>query len=203
MATNQTPADKKIEKVTKGEVIIRKKSSFAKIRDMFISDDADKVGSYIVMDVLVPSIKRAIVDIIKSSADMIFGTKSTPSNTTKYSYGGNASYISYGNSQKDKPQRDTNSYYSPWDFSYVEFSRLEKAEDNKRDADEVITTMCDMISSYGNASVADLCEIIGVPYEHTAYDYGWKNLVQVVPIKIPGTNGYYLRFPKATPIDKN
>ena len=75
MATTQKPPEKKVEKVVTGNVTIKKKSALVKIRDMFIAEDADKVGNYILMDVLVPSIKKAIVDIIKSSADMIFGTK--------------------------------------------------------------------------------------------------------------------------------
>ena len=87
MANAQKPPEKKVEQVVTG-VTIKKKSALAKIRDMFISEDADKVGNYILLDVLVPSIKRAIVDIIKSSADMIFGTKGSTSTGTKYTYGG-------------------------------------------------------------------------------------------------------------------
>lgn len=206
MATAQKPPEKKVEKVVTGNVTIKKKSTFAKMRDMFIAEDADKVGNYILMDVLVPSIKRAIVDIIKSSADMIFGTKgSQKSSGTTYTYGGIASHVSYGSiSQQNKQVREpTYEQASKWDFSCVEFNWFDNAEDNKREADRVVSTMCDLIESYKSASVADLCEILGgLPYEYTAHDYGWTNLTSVVPIKIPGTNGYYLRFPKVVPVDK-
>lgn len=209
MAINQTPPEKKVERVVKGDVIVRKKSSLAKIRDMFIAEDADKVGNYILADVLVPSIKRAIVDIIKSSADMIFGTKGSQQNNnggTRYIYGGSASYVSYGSSQQSKQNKEPSRYdqFSKWDFSYVEFSKLDSAEDNKKDADTVVRTMCDIIEAYKRASVADLCELLGgIPYDYTAHDYGWTNLTSVVPIRIPGSNGYYLRFPKVSPIDKD
>ena len=86
---DKKPPEKKVEKVVNGNVTIKKKSALAKVRDMFIAEDADKVGNYILMDVIVPAVKRAIVDTIKSSADMIFGTKgSAPNSGTKYTYGG-------------------------------------------------------------------------------------------------------------------
>ena len=58
MAEKNAPLpQKKVEKVVSGNVTVKKKSALAKMRDMFISEDADKVGGYILMDVLVPSIK--------------------------------------------------------------------------------------------------------------------------------------------------
>ena len=203
MANAQKPPEKKVEKVVQGEVVVRKKSTLAKIRDTFISEDADKVGSYILLDVLVPRIKMAIVDIIKSSADMIFGTKGTSQTTgTKYTYGGTP-YVTYSSSGVKKQPEPSRAERDMWDFSFVEFSRLAKAEDNRDDADKVISEMFNLIDQYGQASVADLCDIIGAKWEFTANDYGWKDLRGVVPIKIPGTDGYYLRFPRAIPLDKN
>ena len=129
MTTNQKPPEKKIEKVVTGNVTIKKKSALAKIRDMFIAEDADKVGSYILMDVLVPSIKKAIVDIIKSSADMIFGTKgsSKPSGST-YTYGGTP-YVSYSSvGKKPEPINVARSQYEVVDIIF----------DNRSDAEEVL-----------------------------------------------------------------
>lgn len=203
MANAQNPPEKRAKQVIKGEAIIRKKSALAKIRDAFIAEDADKVGSYILLDVLVPSIKKAIVDIIKSSADMIFGTKgSSQSSGTRYVYGGGSSiYTTYSSSpkkQQDLPQSNRDLF----DFSFVEFSRFSSDVENRNDAETVVEEMCNIIDAYKEASVADLCDILRAPYEFTANNYGWKNLNDLAPIKIPGTNGYYLRFPKAVPIGK-
>lgn len=190
MATPQKPPEKKIEKIVTGNVTIKKKSALAKIRDMFIAEDADKVGSYIVMDVLVPSIKKAIVDIIKSSADMIFGTKgSQKSSGTTYTYGGTP-YVSYSSPQKrPDPVNVSRSQYEIGDFIF----------ENKSDAEEVIDLLNELIETYGQASVADLCELVDAPYEYAANKYGWKNIHDAVSVRVP--DGYSLRLPKSIPLE--
>lgn len=188
MANEQKPSEKKVQQVVTG-VTIKKKSALAKIRDMFISEDADKVGNYILLDVLVPSIKRAIVDIIKSSADMIFGTKGSTSTGTKYTYGGTP-YVQYSSSNKKPETRDVSrSQYEIGNFIF----------NSKDDADKIIDNLNDLIEVYGMASVADLCELVGAPYEFVANKYGWKNLHDAISIRTP--DGYSLRLPKSMPLE--
>lgn len=189
MAT-QNPPEKKLEKVVTGKVEIKKKSALAKIRDTFIAEDADKVGNYILLDVLVPSIKKAIVDIIKSSADMIFGVKGSSSNSgTKYTYGGTP-YVSYSSAnKKPEPINVSRSQYEVGDIIF----------ENRSDAEEVLDKLGELISVYGQASVADLCELVNAPYEYVANKYGWKNIHDAVPIRVP--NGYSLRLPRSMPLE--
>lgn len=182
--------EKKLEKIVSGNVTIKKKTALSKIRDMFIAEDAGKVGNYILMDVLVPSIKRAIVDIIKSSADMIFGTTGSSKSVsgTKYTYGG-IPYVNYS-SQNKKPETPVaRSQYEIGDINF----------ENRSDAEEVLSKMDELISVYGEASVADLCEIVGAPYEFVANKYGWKDLHDAVPIRT--TQGFSLRLPKSMPLE--
>ena len=183
--------EKKVESVVKGNVTIKKKSAMAKIRDMFIAEDADKVGNYILMDVLVPSIKKAIVDIIKSSADMIFGTKGSQKSTgTTYTYGGTP-YVSYSSTQKQKPD-PINVARSQYEVGDIIF-------ENRADAEEVLSKLDELISAYGQASVADLCELVTAPYEYVANKYGWKNIHDAVPIRV--SDGYSLRMPRPMPLE--
>lgn len=191
MATNQKPPEKKLEKVVTGNVTIKKKSTLAKIRDMFIAEDADKVGNYILLDVLVPSVKKAIVDIIKSSADMIFGTKgSQKSGGTTYTYGGTP-YVSYSSAQKQKPE--------PVNVSRSQYEVGDIIFENRADAEEVLSKLDELISVYGQASVADLCELVNAPYEYVANKYGWKNIHDAVPIRV--ASGYSLRMPRSMPLE--
>lgn len=201
---DKAPHEVRAKRTIQGEAVIKKKSTFAKIRDMFISEDADKVGDYILMDVIVPAVKRAIVDTIKSSADMIFGTKgSTSTSGTKYIYGGNGPYVTYGSSSTKKQSEPSVPNRDPFDFGYIEFKKFDNTEANRADAELVVETMCDIIDSYKKAYVADLCDIIKAPCEYTANYYGWTDLRDVAPIKIPGTTHFYLKFPKAIPLDKD
>ena len=66
-----TASEKKIEKVVTGTVKTRKKPAAQKLTDIFISEDAANVKSYIFMDVLVPAIKKAISDIVTDGIEMI------------------------------------------------------------------------------------------------------------------------------------
>ena len=107
MEAEEASKEKRAEKVVSGTVTTRDNKS-RKLMDMFISDDAANVKNYVIMDVLIPSIKNAISDIIKSSVDMIFGTSTS---TTRKSSGGNrVSYRSYYDDPRDNRRDYASSY---------------------------------------------------------------------------------------------
>ena len=55
---------KRVEKVVRGKVKSRKRNEIRKFADVFIPEDMENVKSYILMDVVVPAIKKAISDTI-------------------------------------------------------------------------------------------------------------------------------------------
>ena len=60
----KTEQRKKQEKVVQGKVRRKKKSEVRKWKDIFISEDVEDVKSYIIMDVIVPTIKNTILDTV-------------------------------------------------------------------------------------------------------------------------------------------
>ena len=60
----------KINKVVSGTVK-RSKNSGSKLADVFISEDVSNVKNYILMDVIVPAVKKAISDVITNGIDML------------------------------------------------------------------------------------------------------------------------------------
>ena len=66
----EAQSEKRVQKVVTGNVKTRK-NEVRKFTDIFISEDAANVKSYIFMDVLVPAIKKAISDIVTDGVDMI------------------------------------------------------------------------------------------------------------------------------------
>ena len=84
---------KKVEKIVKGKVKTKKKSEISKFKDVFISEDAKDVKSYIMMDVLIPAAKKAISDIVRDGIDMILYGNTGHKRSSGYSSG--ASYVSY------------------------------------------------------------------------------------------------------------
>ena len=88
----ETAVDKKVEKVVSGTAKVRKKNGARKLADVFVSEDAANVKSYIVFDVVIPAIKDVLSNVVKDSIDMIlFG--GTGSRNKRPST--NSSYFSY------------------------------------------------------------------------------------------------------------
>ena len=65
---------KKIEKVVSGTAKVQKKTKAHKFADVFLSEDASSVKTYLLMDVIVPTVKNLIFDTIRNGAEvLIFG----------------------------------------------------------------------------------------------------------------------------------
>ena len=70
-ARQEQQSEKKVEAVITGAAKIRKKGEMQKFADVFIAEDANNVKSYILMEVIVPAVKKAISDIVTTGIDMI------------------------------------------------------------------------------------------------------------------------------------
>lgn len=180
---------KKVEKVVHGRVRTKPKSGVSKITDVFISEDAANVKSYIVMDVLVPAVKKAISDIVRDGIDMILYGESRGRKSSSAS--GYVSYRDYSRSDDRDRFRDSRSrsIYAHDDIIL----------DSRGEAEEVLTRMDELIDTYGNVSVADLYDLVGKSSEYTDNKYGWMNIRNAEPIRV--RDGYMLKLPKALPIN--
>lgn len=179
-------ADKKVEKVVKNRVIVKKKTGLDKVASVFISEDAQNVKSYIVLDVLVPAIKKAILDIVTDGADMIlYGG----SHKNKHKSGGNISYRSYYDDKKDDKD-----YRSKGRFDYDDL-----VFDSRSECEAVREQMVEIIDQYGFVTVADMYDMADLPAPYTSSKYGWTNIRTAETIR--GRDGYVLKLPKAMPID--
>ena len=57
---------KKVEKVVSGIAKVQKKSGVQKFAGALVSDDMEKVKSYILEDVIIPALKDTILDSVKA-----------------------------------------------------------------------------------------------------------------------------------------
>ena len=78
----KTIAEKKIEKVTTGKVTTKKKSGIAKAAEMFFAEDIRSVKRYVVMEVLLPALKRTFLDMVNNGADMLVNGEITRSKSS-------------------------------------------------------------------------------------------------------------------------
>ena len=180
--------EKKIEPVVKGKVT-KKKNNVRKLTDTFVSEDIQNVKSYVLMDVLVPAIKKAISDIVTNGIDMIlYGESGRSTRKT------NASTVSYRNYYDNRRDDRYSSSRTRTGYSYDDVILETRSE-----AEDVLTRMDALIDTYGVVSVADMYDLVGISCNYTDNKYGWTNLRNAEPVRV--RDGYMLKLPKALPID--
>lgn len=178
---------KKPEKVVSSKVKVKKKSGLQKMAGAMFAEDKEKVKSYILMDVLLPTIADGVTDILKKSIDAIFGRKSTGRDSR-------ASKVSY-RSYYDNPDRGnttSNRAKGVYDYDDIIFS-------SRAEAEEVLERMDELIELYGNVSVQEFYGFAGVSSEYTSNKYGWTDIHTAKVVRISG-DGYMIKLPRATPL---
>jgi len=176
----------KVEKIVKGAVKTKKKNS---LLNMFISDDIVDLKSYVIYDVLVPTVKKAISDIVTNGVDMLlFGE------TGKHKRSSTSSKISY-RSYYDREDRDINKHVRARKniYTYDDIT-LETREE----AIDVLNRLDELIDVYGIASVADLYDLVGTKGDYTDCKYGWVDLRSATYVET--RKGYLLKMPRTMPL---
>lgn len=180
---------KKVEKVVSGTVKTKKKSEIHKFTDVFISEDAANVKNYILMDVLVPAVKKAISDIVRDGIDMILygGTGRSKSS-------GPSNYVSYSR-YSDRDRRDDHRYSDTRRAGYYHDDIIVQT---RGEAEDVLARMDELIDMYGQVTVADLYDLVGISGNYTDNRYGWTNIRNAEPVRV--RDGYLLKMPKVGPL---
>ena len=185
--------EKKVEKVISGTAKSKKKSEIRKFTDVFVSEDMDSVKSYIVMDVLVPAIKKAISDIVTNGIDMLLYGESSGSSTVKKNPASRVSYRSYYESQNDR--RETR----PINRNRVGYDYDDVILDSRGEAESVLTRMDELMETYGLVSVADFYDLVGITCNYTDNKYGWTDIRNASIVRT--RDGYMIKMPRALPLD--
>lgn len=182
--------EKNITPVVKGKVT-RKKNNVRKLTDTFVNEDMHNVKSYIIFDVLIPAAKKAISDIVTNGIDMIlYGETRTKHRSGSTTY---VSYDRFSDRDRDRDYRyrdsRTRSGYS-YDDVILE---------TRREAEDVLNAMDDILDRYKIVSVADMYDLMNVKCDYTDNKYGWDNLRSADVVRV--RDGYVLKLPKPMPID--
>ena len=183
---------KKVEKVISGEAKLKQKSGFRKMADNFVAEDMSKVKSYAIHDVLIPGIKEGIWNIFTNCLDIfLFGGSRR---TNKNYRGEKISYIDYTNrySKSSPATEDRFKPHSVYDYKDVTVNSYGEAQ-------AVIDQLSAIIDQYGQASVADLYESVGVTHNFTDLKYGWNNLSTAEIRRV--RDGYAIDLPRVRPLD--
>lgn len=183
-------AEKKVEKAVTGSVKVKKKSEMSKLKDIFISEDAGNVKSYVIMDVLIPALKKAVSDIVTNGIDMILYGET--GRNKRSSTASNVSYRSYYDRRDDDRRYSSNRTVSGYSYNDIIL-------ETRGEAEEVLSRLDELIETYKIATVADLYDLVGITGNYTDNKYGWTNIRNAEAVRV--RDGYVLKLPKALPIN--
>lgn len=183
---------KKFEKVVKGKVIVKEQNDIQKIANEFLAEDLKTVKDRIIVDYLLPMLKNGLCSVVNSAISIaLFGDDRSRNGSTNY--GGRTQRNSYDgyyqgsqNTRQANPSRPPQRSLQNLDFEF------------RGDADDTLVQMYDAIRRYGQVSVGDLWDLMGVSNDSTDYNYGWYGLDQAYIKGIAG--GYRLVLPRPTPL---
>ena len=181
-----TTQERKVEKVISGSARTKKKNEVSKFADIFTSEDAGSVKSYILMDIVVPMIKDALMDTLRTVLYGGSGRGGKNSTASKVSY---RSYYERENNRRDYNRPETRSRFSFDDIIL----------DNRVEAEDVLVRMEELIFTYGEVTVMDLYDMVDISCPHTYDKYGWTN-IQSASVA-PTRGGYLLKLPKVIPLN--
>lgn len=176
---------KKMEKVISGAAKTRK-NDFRKIVSVVIAEDPKTVKDRLVADVVIPTIKKVVVDLVQDGISILMYGSAGARKSSSASPASKVSYRSfYDNGRSERP---TNTYASGYSYDDIVL-------ETRGDAEEVMDRLEESIKAYGMVSVADLYDLVGISGEFTDNKYGWYNLRGADIQRV--SNGYLLKLPRA------
>lgn len=185
--TVDSTEEKRAEKIVHGKVK-KRENKVRKLTDIFIAEDVTNVKDYIIMDVIVPSVKKALYDLTVGAIDMILyggkGSGGSRPTADKVSYRDYNSVSRRGSTDR----RRTNSGYSYDDIVL----------DTRGEAEAVLSRMDEIMEEYDIVRVADLYDLVGVTGDYTDNNYGWTNIRNAKIVRV--RDGYKIDMPRALPI---
>lgn len=178
----------KIERIAPEDVEViatgkrHKKSMGRRFSEVFISDEADTVGRFIVEEVIIPGVKDALLDILHGSIDRIFGgtarggynsyRRRERSDREPYE-----NYYSRGRRSRDRDDDDRDKHERRRRRRSDNFTSLEVESRSERDA--VLRNMGDYIERYGHVTVAQVKRMVNIDTEPMDSDWGWSDMRDV------------------------
>lgn len=178
---------KKIESVVNGAAKTRKKSELQKFTSIFLPEDISSVREYIVSDVLVPTIKNVISDIVST---FLYGESGRSRKNTS---GSKVSYRSFYDGRSNERSSLRAGSRESFDYDNIVF-------ESAGDAQLVLQSMDDILDQYRIVSVGDLYDLADVSTTNFQINnYGWTDLSSAKVIRTRDGE-YTIKFPRPLPI---
>lgn len=189
----EKPPKEKLDPVVEGSVTRRKKGFLGKLRESFVGDDAQTIGSFLFYDVIIPATKNMLYDIFVQGAEKslygeVRGRDRRPSGSSRTHY-----EKMYGRSNRGDERRELSSRARRnHEFEEIIFK-------TRADAEEVLEQLIERIERYDVATVSDFYNLVGEASSFTDERWGWSNLRDARTVSVRG--GYLLDLPRTEQVD--
>lgn len=196
--TEDKKPPKEVKKIVSEPTAIKKKGLGRKFKDVVIEADFKSVFRYIVEDIMIPGAKAMLVNSVSNGAErMVYGDRRRGSSSSgqgsRISYSGISKTMLGGSPMRGAPALERGSRSSRRTQDDVIIP-------SRKEAEEILELMCDIIDNYEQVSVADFNEMVDQPYNpHTDQKWGWTYLGDVQILQVRG-GGYIIDLPPAEPL---
>lgn len=182
------------------KVIIKQVATGRRVTKNVVITTLRNVGTYILLDILIPAAKNTLSDMVNNASDMIlFGEPKTRRRDRERS-GPRVSYTSYYDRDRDRDR--------PYDrdrrdrvYGRSRFDSDEILLPTREDAEEVIQSMFDIFDQYNAVTVSEFLELVGLPDEYTDRNYGWTTNLRDVEVRRI-RDGYIIDLPNPRPLPR-
>lgn len=187
-----TREPKNISRVTEGDIVKPKRTMSQKLSYIFGGQNFQSAGGQVILDIVIPAIKQTLVDAATQLVErLIFGESLRPRSRSR------STWTSYQQMYRREERPPTTGFSQPRSRPSYDIDRI--LLESRNDAENVLSSMLDLLGHFDAVSVADLNEMIGVSSSHSDQKWGWTNLrdarVRITP------DGYLVDLPEPSSLD--
>jgi hypothetical protein len=188
------PPKTKQEKIIDGVAVQRPPSLWKRATGSMVAHEvSESVWQYVVLEVLIPTAKSLIYDMVSQGTERwLYGDLRVRSRADRPS--GNINYQRMSGTRRAAPEFSTitSRGRAQHDFNDVILA-------TRGDAMDVLDRMMELVKVYGQATVADFYDLVGITSQFTDNEWGWYDLSRADIRHVRG--GYLISLPRTQPID--
>lgn len=197
-------AKPKQEQIIKdGHVSLKKQSAWKRAKHRIFEQEGAELKEYVVNDVLIPSIKDTISNIVANGIDILLYGEARHTNKRQSIFGGTTrygNYVSYNSISSNKSS--SGGVRDRVASSASVRSRLALDDfifQNRGEALDILDRMSTILTDYGIVTVADLYDMCGLKTPYTYNNYAWRDL-STAGVSLT-RDGYLLSLPTPQVLD--
>lgn len=166
----------RVERIVESEVVQRTPSVWSRVANTFLGSDMRTVGSGVLFDVVIPSLKELLFETGKEGlARSLYGGAERPNQHrpgAKVNYSGLAKttkIVGSGLAARSERPEPTREMRVRHDFSELYLP-------TKGEAEKTLDALFDLVDQYEVANVADLYDLLGIQRTYVDERWGWLDL---------------------------